>query len=622
MKTRLEQVGDHPPRTMRGKMLIPAALIPPTWRWGGRLLLVVAMVVAAPAALPVVGWWFWGLRRRRWVWPHAAVGLASTLVVPFLVPGAGTSGVGLWLYLAGVDHHLTRLDPLGLIAMGWIVGTWVGCWVSFLSWMHTPPLKDGPRPKTWRAALRERHLHRLLSAGEGDVTGVVTFGTDTDTGQPVELEWDALGGHALVVGSPGSGKSTSAMRVVRAAIRDGLPTYVVDMKAEPDLIDEIAAWCARWGRPLWVFSQTGPTRYDPFTHGDYNRKRDLLMATAQWSNEHYKGVAADYLLAVFYLLDIIGTKGRSVLEAVNEYLNPEMLARAVATLPAADPRTPVAKERCAAVIEAVRTDPRSLGGLGPKVRALTDTVLGQWTKPGEPMLDPRQVWDEGGVAVWSLPTLDLPESSTVMGGLVVQDLKTMAGHLQAQGNTQPGLVFVDEFATLGAHNIVEALALARASGLRWMVATQDLGDLRVGEDGAAFEQKILTDTNVKIIHSVGDPVTAERLAALAGTKWAIKERTSVNVQDASLMPEPTGTATGKGMYETTKVPALEPNNVLHQGLGEDGTFTLVDKAGGYLITGAHTVPDESTFDGQPTAPQYLPDPAASPHGAEHADAWW
>src|SRR5690606_6655454 len=114
-----------------------------------------------------------------------------------------------------------------------------------------------------------------------------------------------------------------------------------------------------------------------------------------------------------------------------------MLARAVATLPAADPRTPVAKERCAAVIEAVRTDPRSLGGLGPKVRALTDTVLGQWTKPGEPMLDPRQVWDEGGVAVWSLPTLDLPESSTVMGGLVVQDLKTMAGHLQAQGNTQP-----------------------------------------------------------------------------------------------------------------------------------------------------------------------------------------
>src|SRR5690606_4592778 len=112
----------------------------------------------------------------------------------------------------------------------------------------------------------------------------------------------------------------------------------------------------------------------------------------------------------------------------------------------------------------------------------------------------------------------------------------------------------------------EALALSRASGLRWMLATQDLGDVRVGEDGAAFEQKILTDTNVKIIHSVGDPQTAERLAALAGTKWTINERTSVNVQDAALLPEPTGTATGQGMYETTKVPTLEANNILHQGL--------------------------------------------------------
>src|SRR5690606_13762010 len=109
VKTRFQHVGDHPPRTMRGKMLIPATLIPPTWRWGGRLALLVFMVVTAPVALPVVGWWFWGMRRRRWVWPHAAVGLATTLVVPFLVRGVGVSGVGMWLHLFGVDHPLARL---------------------------------------------------------------------------------------------------------------------------------------------------------------------------------------------------------------------------------------------------------------------------------------------------------------------------------------------------------------------------------------------------------------------------------------------------------------------------------------------------------------------------------
>lgn len=60
------------------------------------------------------------------------------------------------------------------------------------------------------------------------------------------------------------------------------------------------------------------------------------------------------------------------------------------------------------------------------------------------------------------------------------------------------------------------------------------------------------------------------------------------------------------------VATLEPNNVLHQGLGATGTFTLIDKAGGYLITGAHTVPDTSLYDGAPTVPQYLARPDRQP----------
>src|SRR5690606_34477480 len=110
----------------------------------------------------------------------------------------------------------------------------------------------------------------------------------------------------FVTGAPGTGKTTTAMKAVRAAIRDGMFTAVVDMKGSPKIIEQVATWCARWDRPLWVFTQEGPSRYDPFRHGDYNRKADLLMATSQWSEEHYKAKAGDYLRTVFYVLDILG----------------------------------------------------------------------------------------------------------------------------------------------------------------------------------------------------------------------------------------------------------------------------------------------------------------------------
>ena len=395
------------------------------------------------------------------------------------------------------------------------------------------------------------------------------------------------------------------MRVVRAAIRDGLFTAVVDMKGSPKMIDQVAEWCTRFGRPLWVFSADGPSRYDPFKYGDYNRKRDLLMATSVWTEAHYQAKASDYLLTVFYVLDIIGVGNRSWLHTVADMLNPNILQRAVATLPNNDPRTPEAKARVARVLDEVLTDPRSMSGLGPRVRALTDTVMGQWVQPGEPEIDLHAIWEQNGVVMFSLPSLTYPEAAASFGGLAVQDLKTLAGELQERGNDQPGIVFVDEFATLGAHNVTSALAMSRESGLRWMLATQDLGDLAVGEDGRAFVQKVLTDTNVKVIHAVGDPETAKRLSELAGSKWGVKERASINMANSSIDTS-TATQMGTGYVDRLLMPAIEPNDVLHQGSGETSTFTLINKPGMYAITAARTIRDLAKVNAEPTAPQYLP----------------
>jgi hypothetical protein len=601
MKVRLAAVGSRPPRTWRGKTFLPAGTVSSGQWWLVRLVGALVMLVLAPASLLVWGWWLWGLRKRRWRWPLPVVGVVSALAVPRVVHGA-LGGIGLWR--AGLSHagaHIAGHPITGgawswavLLGGGWMLGTLAGTWMGFLAWHRTPPWRDTQRPKTLWARWRERRLEQALTAGAGDLPGVVTFGIDQDTGKAVELNWAETAGHVLLVGGPGSGKTTTAERVVRASIRDGNFTAIVDMKASPVVIERASDWCHRWGRPLYVFSIDGPSRYDPFaSNGDFSRKRDLLMATSDWSDPYYAARAGDYLLAVFYVLDLVGAPPQGWLPTVAQLLNPNLLAAATNRLTKADPRTAEAQRRVATVVEEARQDPRSLAGLAPRVRALTDTVVGQWVAPGEPRIDLLDVWDQGGVVLFSLPTLTHPESAAAFGGLVVQDLKTLAGTLQERKNAKPGLVFVDEFATLGAQNVSSALAMSREGGLRFMLATQDLGDLAVGPDGLAFVQKVLTDTNVKLIHSVGDAESAERLAKLAGMKWGVTERTAINQADSSF-DLTTSTMAGHGTVDHSLVPVLEPTDVMNQGMGADGRFTLLSKAGEYVVTGAHTVPDRST----------------------------
>lgn len=613
MKLPLLAVGSTPPRSVRGRTFLPEGIVTMKMQWANRIIVLLLMLVVSPVSPLVAAWWLWGFRRRVWRWHMVVPAVVSVAAAAAVVHKPLAGGVAVWRYIlarAGVhigEYVITggSVSVIRLLVGGWIVGTVVGVWMSFLAWWRTPPWRDRPRPKTLLVKRREHALTAALADGAGDVEGLITFGIDQDTGQAVELPWKDTDGHILITGAPGTGKTTSALKIVRASIRDGMFTAIVDMKGAPDIIESTAAWCARWDRPLWVFSADGPGRYDPFRHGDFTRKRDLLMATSTWSEAHYQAKASDYLLTVFYLLDILGVAGQSWLHTVADLLNPNNLIMAANKLPAGDPRTAEARARVARVADEAMNDQRSISGMGPRVRALTDTILGQWVQPGEPYIDLMDIWNQSGVVIFSLPSLTYPEGAAAFGGLAVQDLKTLAGTLQDQKNTKPGLVFVDEFANLGAQNVTSALAMARGSRLRWALATQDLGDLAVGEDGRAFEQRILTDTNIKIIHGVGDPETAERLAALAGMKWGVTERTAIN-QANSTVDISTSTQSGHGYIDRKLVPVIEPNDILHQGAGAGSTFTLINKPGMYAITRAHTVPDISNVDVTPRAAQHLP----------------
>ncbi|WP_250444262.1 type IV secretory system conjugative DNA transfer family protein [Actinotalea sp. C106] len=593
MRIPLVAVGSNPPRTLRGRTLLH---LTSGQQWALRAAVGLLMLVAVPLSIPVLAWWMWGLRRRLWRWYVAAAGLVSTLLVPLLTKGALVAGFGFWAEVLGgvtvasftIPEATEPTNWAGVIADAWFVGTIVACWMAFLAWCRTPPWRDRERPMTMWRQFRQRKFIAAVESGQGDKAGVVTFGIDTDSGLPVELPWQDTEGHMLAMGAPGTGKTTTALKVVRASIRDGMFTAVVDMKGDSSLIDQVAEWCARWNRPLWVYSEHGPCRYDPFRHGNYTSKSDLLVAASEWSDYHYMTTSLDYLRTLFKFIEALPE--RTALEGdfamVQRLLNPNLLVNELKFLKGNTAEVQALREELAELINHVSQDMRGIGGLAPRVRTLRNSHLGQWTRYDNdaPFIDLQDVWDQSGVVLFSIPTMLYKKGAEAFGGLVVNDLTNLASRLQATGNTKPGLVFVDEFSNVGVHNVTPALAMARSSKLRWMLVTQDIGDLRKGANGAADEQKILTDTNIKLIHGVGDADSAEKLARLAGMRWGAKERAAVNLAD-SAVDITTGTAAGHGFVDRQLVPAIEPTDVMHQGANASSRWILLNKPGQCAITG-------------------------------------
>lgn len=602
----LKPITPDPPRPKRGRQLMDHKWKTDRHRDVVHFVFWVLLLVACPAAAIVAGLVIGGTYWRRWrLWAGPAVGGGFLLIAWLADSMRGERAWVRWLTskVGGGHHTLTAGAMAGMCLTGAVVGCLLGGLVASMKWVNRAAHTDRPRPKSLWRKHKEKKLIGDLQVGRGDVDGVVTFGVDPSDGLPVEAPWTDFRAHGLVIGSPGSGKTVTSLRVVRAAIRDGLPSYVIDLKGSPKLHAQLQAWCQRWDRPLYVFGPEGGSFYDPIRGGSPSRKKDLLIVTGSFDEPHYRAKAEDYLLAVFQVLEVVGVPaGKSELKAASELLDPTVLAATVGRMPNGHPAKSELLSRVQLLVDEYEIDKRSLAGIGPRVRRVTESVLGPWltgTGTPEQTIDLKAAHDEGAVVLFSLPGQDYPQVAATAGQIIVQDLTTFAGALQAGRNTRQGIVFCDEFAVLGSDNVAQALGQSRESGLAWLLSTQSLGDLyAVGGD--AFVKRVLTNTSMMLIHSLGDADTAAQLAPLGGDRWAVEETNRVTGPDALLgggaqgqIIESTQYGAGGATARWVRKLRVEPDQLLNQPTGQ---FTLLNRLGGQGVVAAKTIPDMTTLD--------------------------
>lgn len=324
---------------------------------------------------------------------------------------------------------------------------------------------------------------------------------------PVFLSDEEVNAHVLVLGATGSGKTTTLLRFMESAVQRDIALIIVDGKADPGLAGQVADLSATYGRRFRHFDMTRPlqsTPYNPLGRGSILELRDRLMESSDWSEPHYKFASALYLAEGIALVRSAG-EGRDLPSLVRA-LEPHHLALLARHLD---------KEERLAVNDMIDRCGREATGLLNRLAVYAPRETEMLLQDGPGAIDLMEVWEKGGVALFSLDSLSYPEQARLVGRLFVLDLKAAAARML--GNGRPIFVVLDEFGVLAGSQVADLLNKSRAAGMHLILAAQELADLRVG-GGQALMEQVVGNTNVKIIHRQDVPASAELLARCIGER--------------------------------------------------------------------------------------------------------
>lgn len=485
---------------------------------------------------------------------------------------------------AEIINALIMQVPLSVL-MGGIVGAGYSYWrwIRRASW---EVFNFRLSPYQW--LMRKKNIADIQSDRNSPKEGK-TVGVESTYGKKI-IQTDAEArAHTLVVGSTGSGKTTTLMLMARDIIKRGHGLIFVDLKGSPDVVRILHEYSQRYGRDFqhWIMQtpgeeyegpdEKGPAYYDPLNRGDASRRTNLIMAGRVWSESYYEVLAQDYLQRAFEvaihtpptnavssfadiasLFDVNKLRDRAkILELKGNPRHAELL-RQIDDFFNAD----------GSVKKDSGTD-SALKSVEAEIRILTNSTAGAWLRKdpfGDNDINLRSVADRGSIVVFSLDSLNYESDANRIGNLIIQDLKTVTSELQNKPSDNVLQVYIDEFSAIDSENIVGLINKSRAANVPVTLSTQAIDDLRKESD--SFMGRVVANINSFIVHRANDYDDAEEYAKLTGKIKTKKFNQQVEHKTTIFGKIGKGAGTGMGSLEEVEDYRVSPSKIQELGTGE------------------------------------------------------
>ncbi len=320
------------------------------------------------------------------------------------------------------------------------------------------------------------------------------------------------GGHTLVVGATGSGKTVTQSLIAERAIEQGRGAIFVDPKGDEGLRTRLAAAAERCGRPFVEWTPSGPSAYNPYARGGETEIADRLLAGERFTEPHYLRQAQRYLGHAVRALRACGVEVSlsSILQALDPLALEQLLRGA---------REDLAVAGHAYLDSLTARQLRDLAGVRDRLAILAESDVGRWLDPaeGRPGFDLLGAARARSVVYFALESDSRPLLAQMLGAAIVQDLQSAVAELQSA--PVPTLVAIDEFAAVSAEGVVALFGRARSAGIALLLGTQEIADLRLPGRERTLEQ-ILGNLSLLIAHRQVVPASAELVSRLSGERGA------------------------------------------------------------------------------------------------------
>lgn len=506
-----------------------------------------------------------------WAIPYFAVPQIVEKTFNFIVEMFDSSVDWGALLILSVSHIIVGI-PLG-VAVGLLYSSW--------RWYRRPIWRKVEfKPTPWEMWKGKKTIKQIQNDDNSPFDGL-TLGVN-DKGERVVQTDSAAAAHTLIVGASGSGKTTTLMSKARDAIKRGHGVVFVDLKGGKDVPQILHNYSKRYGREFkqWLIQPLettysgpdgrGPACYDPLSRGDATRRKDLLIASREWSEEFYKIEASNYLQLLFHTIILNPKVEISTLSDVVSMLSPQALLNRAEKIMESNPEY----KDILSGIEALN-DPRisqakrnAIEGLRSQLEVILNSAAGRWllVDPEGNNINIKKAAHEGQVIVFSLDSSNYPELASLLANLIIQDLKTVSSELRDDPAPNPTQIFIDEFSAIGSENIIGLVNKSRDAGLPVTLSTQALGDLR--RVNASFLDQLLGIINSFIIHRANKDDDAEVYAGLTGTEKKVRFAQSVEMSVGRLGGIGKGSGTGSGRVEEYEDFIVTPNEIQELDMGE------------------------------------------------------
>jgi hypothetical protein len=371
------------------------------------------------------------------------------------------------------------------------------------------------------AALRSVGAERLRGCSararrraRRQVTQTLLLGRRLD-GRAVRIPFEpGGGGHALVLGATGSGKTVTQTLLAVSAIAQGRAAIVVDPKGDARMREQLRGAAGRAGRRFVSWSPSGPDAYNPYARGGETEIADRLLAGERFTEPHYLRQAQRYLGHAIRALRACELEVS--LAAVVELLDAPQLEQLLRRAP-----PEVATAGHAYLDSLTPRQLRDLAGVRDRLAILAESELGPWLAgsegDGRRSFDLLEVARSGSVAYLALESDSRPLLARMLAAAIVQDLQSAVAELQ--GRPVPTLVVIDEFSAVSAEHVVALFGRARSAGLTIVLGTQELADLRLPGQERTLE-RLVGNLSLLIAHRQVVPASAELLSRLGGSRGA------------------------------------------------------------------------------------------------------